>query len=1034
MDQTSASDAVGTPTKTSVIDSPKAVLPPTSVRTPLPDADILVSIPTTKLANESLKLVVLPPAMNASPLLVEKPDLAENKKVQVPFLAGLEMIKSSFAVTSGLKTRKPSAVGWRPARPSSEAIFADVLKSQLEPKPCDRSHTTTTTITTTSATAATTTTATTTSAQAPAATVVVSPPLKDDSDNSQDTDVESEGTVSDVSAESEHDRSGQLDDNDESDSEYSGSGGKHHINGSSGGRGSGDGNDNLSDGENDAEDVDNPSLGPVLMGKVYRNGDDVRVGHFVKIYRRNNAVAGHGTVVAVNGEDPENLVDVVVAYPGFTSFGIKFGPSTEKVISLHPSFLNRGERAQWRQAILAGPERKRRAEGLSKEARNLLEARNDGGGNSSGDQGGADRKRARAKPLRFETAIHTKAAEPRTEAASAPPFMDLGPEACRKCAATALGKVSKKAHHPGCPRKPQAKGKSKQEPLFLTASDVKPPHKSRSKHQTAGGDQRVRNKAARSKLPVFLERCHETKRAIRREEAKKEVPFAKGAIFSKVFDDGVYTGTVVAYRPKDELYHVQYNDGDEEDLTVDELLNCENGITLDEGVERIITQHQASVVFRQTIIASPAATTTTGTTPTSVPRLPGRKRKLATTVVGGVVLDEQAGPLPPEFEEQRLRDNGGGSGILAADRSSKRNRKRDRERNRLLNQEVEQEGKAAGEPEAEETGVHAPCHLLANLRYFNKMEVYALDTVKIYNHHSQVAGYGTVKGVNAKLPSLVDVVVSAPGFVSEGVSFGPSGEAEIALHPSFLDPKIPRRALLKFRSQALRRQKERGVYPKDCLDFETRVLRHTTHVREDWTGLVMQNDRTTLAGNWKEMLLHLRVQSAEKAMATLEGLARSGGDGETTHRPLPPPPVQFAHKTTATDPVTIGSGGTAMTKKGNNLTNLNSAPPPPEYSLSKDPSSEGFTPEMFHRFYDQRLRFMESDTSLKKLEHELGAEVGKREFTSSELQLPLNRQAAAPRLSQSHSHSRLTTLPASATAPAAAFRYPTSSTPPPSTK
>jgi hypothetical protein len=169
--------------------------------------------------------------------------------------------------------------------------------------------------------------------------------------------------------------------------------------------------------------------------------------------------------------------------------------------------------------------------------------------------------------------------------------------------------------------------------------------------------------------------------------------------------------------------------------------------------------------------------------------------------------------------------------------------------------------------------------------------VFVQDDVNIYNHDGQIGGYGTVKGRNGTYGTLVDVVVAAPGFVAEGTRFGPDGdEKEIVLHPSFLDPRLPRRAVVKLRAQALTRDQQRGCFSAACLAFERRVLEHDPrHLREDWTGLHVRGtgrDDVALAANWREMVVHFRATSAEKARMLLANLAAtsSSSSNSNNHR------------------------------------------------------------------------------------------------------------------------------------------------------
>ena len=61
------------------------------------------------------------------------------------------------------------------------------------------------------------------------------------------------------------------------------------------------------------------------------------------------------------------------------------------------------------------------------------------------------------------------------------------------------------------------------------------------------------------------------------------------------------------------------------------------------------------------------------------------------------------------------------------------------------------------------------------------------DTVEIYRFDGTVACTGQVRGrANTSVPDQVEVVVHAPGFTTEGLTFGPADIRCVHLHPSFL--------------------------------------------------------------------------------------------------------------------------------------------------------------------------------------------------------------------------------------------------------
>ena len=72
------------------------------------------------------------------------------------------------------------------------------------------------------------------------------------------------------------------------------------------------------------------------------------------------------------------------------------------------------------------------------------------------------------------------------------------------------------------------------------------------------------------------------------------------------------------------------------------------------------------------------------------------------------------------------------------------------------------------------------------LTYFDGQSVAKGHRVSIHKHDSTKVGTGRVERRLLTNPSLVEVVVDGPGFVSEGVKFDPLDTARMHLHPSFL--------------------------------------------------------------------------------------------------------------------------------------------------------------------------------------------------------------------------------------------------------
>jgi hypothetical protein len=75
-----------------------------------------------------------------------------------------------------------------------------------------------------------------------------------------------------------------------------------------------------------------------------------------------------------------------------------------------------------------------------------------------------------------------------------------------------------------------------------------------------------------------------------------------------------------------------------------------------------------------------------------------------------------------------------------------------------------------------------------DLRYFDKKKVCRGHHVSIHKQDSAKVGTGVIDCRVLSNPALVEVVVDTPGFLSQGIKFGPSDTdtTRIHLHPSFL--------------------------------------------------------------------------------------------------------------------------------------------------------------------------------------------------------------------------------------------------------